>query len=147
MTLVNRRLDHVGPDKGVQWGAPSWEAHEAVLAMALYETHAQWRLNVVAGEWKRQVHAPNVGATPRAQTADEPQKTHTDQVHAEIAALEAHLSQLHGPSVPKLSLGEPQRVANGPLPYTWQNPLVEAFVIFSRVEALPIRVGPSWCTW
>ena len=48
--------------------------------MALYETHAPWRLDVVAG------------ATPRAQPADKLQQIHFDQVHAEIAAPEARLS-------------------------------------------------------
>ena len=109
-----------GVDMAVQWAAPSWEAHEALVALALYEAHAQCRLDVVGGEWKRLAPAPKVGAVPRAQPAKEPHQAPADQVHAEIAAVEARLSELRGPSSPKLSLGELQKVASSPLPYAWQ---------------------------
>ena len=59
------------------------------MALALYEAHAQCRLDVVGGEWKRLAPAPNVGAVPRAQPAKEPHQAPADQVHAEIAAVEA----------------------------------------------------------
>ena len=52
------------------------------------------------------------GAAPRGQ---DPRAT--DQVSAAIAVLEARLSQLRGPSIPQLSLGELQRVANTQLHY------------------------------
>ena len=48
---------------------------------------------------------------------------------------EAHLSQLSGPSIPHLSQGELLKVANSPLPYSEQQQLVEALVIFLRLEA------------
>ena len=88
--------------------------------MALYEAHTQCRLDVVAGEWKRLATTPNVGAVPRAQPAEEQAQAPADQVHAEIIALEARLSQLRGPSSPKLSMGELHKVAGSPLLYAWQ---------------------------
>ena len=41
------------------------------MAMALYGTHAQWRLDVAASEWKRHAQAPNVGATSWANPTNE----------------------------------------------------------------------------
>ena len=52
--LMNHGSDHVGVDMAV------WEAHEALVAMALYEAHAQCHLDVVGGEWKRLAPAPNL---------------------------------------------------------------------------------------
>ena len=69
--------------------------------MALYESHAHLRLKVVAVEWKRHLHTPNVGTMPRAQPVDALQQTHTNQVHAGITAQDACLSQIRGPSIPK----------------------------------------------
>ena len=66
MTLLQRELHQAGVGKVVQWATPSWKAHEALLALALYEKHAQWHLDMVAWEWKRQAGAPNGGATPLA---------------------------------------------------------------------------------
>ena len=45
-------LDQAGVDVATTWAAPSAEAHEALLMMALYEKHARWRLDVVVGEWR-----------------------------------------------------------------------------------------------
>ena len=64
-----------------------------------------------------------MGATPRDQQADALAPPPTDLVHAEIAALEARPSQLRGPSILQLYLGEPQEVAKvavSPLLYAWQ---------------------------
>ena len=131
--LMHRGLDQAGVDVATAWAAPSVEPHEALLMMGLYETHARWKLDVVAGEWRHvnpPAQAPTQGAAPPAQG---PQST--DPVQAEIAVLEARLAQLRGPSVPQLPLGELQRVANVQLCYAWQRQLVETLVIFLRSEA------------
>ena len=47
--------------RALQWAAPGWETHEVLLAMALYETHAHWSLDVVAGAWKPLAQAPDAG--------------------------------------------------------------------------------------
>ena len=78
-----------------------------LLMMGLYETHARWKLDVVAGEWRHMnppAQAHTQGAAPRGQGPPT-----TDPVRAEIAVLEAQLAQLWGPPVPHLSLGELQR--------------------------------------
>ena len=109
--------------------------------MGLYETHARWKLDVVAGEWRHvnpPEQAPTQGAAPRGRG---PQTT--DPVWAEIAVLEARLAQLRGPSVPQLSLGELQRVANMQLHYAWQRQLVETLVVFLRSEAPQQGYGQS----
>ena len=49
--LMHRELDHARVDMAIEWAAPSFEPHEALLIMALYENHACWRLDVIAGEW------------------------------------------------------------------------------------------------
>ena len=48
--LMHRGLDQAGVDVATAWAAPSVEPHEALLMMGLYETHARWKLDVVAGE-------------------------------------------------------------------------------------------------
>ena len=134
-------LMHRGVDVATAWAAPSVEPHEALLMMGLYETHARWKLDVVAGEWRHvnpPAHAPTQGAAPPAQG---PQST--NPARAEIAALEARLAQLRGPSVPQLSPGELQRVANVQLRYAWQRQLVETLVIFLRSEAPQQGYGQS----
>ena len=106
--------------------------------MALYEKHARWRLDLVTEEW-RHINPPAdtlaPGAAPRGTLVPAPQQQPTDHIRAEIAALEARLSQLRGPSTPPPSLGELQRVANTQLHYAWQRELVETRVIFLRTEA------------
>ena len=139
--LMHRGLDWAGVDVATAWAAPSVEPHEALLMMGLYEAHARWKLDVVAGEWRHvspPAQAPTQGAAPPAQG---PQST--DPVRAEIAALEARLAQLRGPSVPQLSLGELQRIANVQLRYAWQRQLVETLVIFLRSEAPQQGYGQS----
>ena len=139
--LMHRGLNQAGVDVATAWAAPSVEPHEALLMMGLYETHARWKLNVVAGEWRHVNHpaqAPTQGAAPRGQG---PQTT--DPVRAEIAVLEARLAQLRGPSVPQLSLGELQRVANMQLHYAWQCQVVETLFIFLRSEAATGRANAT----
>ena len=74
---------------------------------------------------------------PRAQASpasgQDPQAT--DRVRAEIAVLEVQFSQLRGPSIPQLSLGELQCMANTQLQYAWQCQLVRTLIIFRRSEA------------
>ena len=115
-------------------------------ARALYEAHAQCRLDVLAKQWKRPALAPNVGVVPRAQLAEEPQQALAHEVHAEIATLEAQLSQLCGPLTPKLSLGELQKVASSLLPCTRQKQLIEALFTFWRVEGsrYGLANGGTW---
>ena len=75
--------------------------------MGLHESHARWKLGVVAGEWHHMnppAQAPPQGAAPHGQ---DPRAT--DPVRGEIALLEARLAQVRGPSIPQLSLGELQR--------------------------------------
>ena len=120
VALMNRRLHQTSIDIAVQWVAPSLEAHEALSAMALYEAHAQCRLDVVGEEWKMLAPAPDVGAVTRAEPAEEPQQALADHVYAEIAVLEARSSLLRGISTPKLSPGELQKVASSPRPCAWQ---------------------------
>ena len=72
-----------------------------------------------------------------------PQQQPTDQLCAEIAALEARLSQLRGPSTPSLSLRELQRVANTQLHYAWQRQLVETLIIFPGTDAPQHGYGQS----
>ena len=139
--LMHRALDQAGVDVATAWAAPSVEPHEALLMMGLYETHARWKLDVVAGEWRHvspPAQAPAQGAAPAAQG---PQSA--DPVRTEIAALEARLAQLRGPSVPQLSLSELQRIANVQLRYAWQRQLVETLVIFLRSEAPQQGYGQS----
>ena len=138
---MHRGLDQAGVDVATAWAAPSAEPHEALLMMALYESHTRWKLDVVAGEWRHMnppAQAPPQGVAPRGQ---DPQAT--DRVRAEIAVLEARLSQLRGPSIPQLSLGELQRVANTQLHYAWQRQLVKTLVIFLRTEAPQQGYGQS----
>ena len=111
-------LDQASVDMATEWAAPSSEPHEALLMMALCENHARWRLDVVAGDPLGP--GPGPGPCPECTTWGEPiaalQQQPTDQIRGEIAALEARLSQLWGPSTPPLSLGE--------LHCAWQRPLV-----------------------
>ena len=139
--LMHRGLEQASVDVATSWAALSVEPHEALLRMGLYESHTRWKLDVVAGEWrhlKPPAYAPPQGAAPRGQ---DPQAI--TRVRAEIAALEARLSRLRGPSVPQLSLGELQRVANTQLQYAWQRQLVETHVIFLRSEAPQQGYGHS----
>ena len=53
---MNRGLDQAGVDMATESTAPSSEPREALLMMALYENHAQWRLDVIAGQWRS--HGP-----------------------------------------------------------------------------------------
>ena len=118
--LMHRRLDHAGVAMATEWAAPSAEPHEALLMMALYDNHARWRLDVVAGEWRHinpPAPAPTQNAALGGPPVPAPQQQPTHQIRAEIAALEARLSQLRAPSTPPLSLGELQRVANTQLHY------------------------------
>ena len=88
--------------------------------MALYENHAHRRLDLVAGEWRHinpPAPAPAQNAAPGGPPVALPQQQATNQIRTQIAALEARLSQLRGPSTPPLSLGELQRVANTQLHY------------------------------
>ena len=131
--LMHRGLDQASVDVATAWAAPSVEPHEALLMVGLYESHARWKLDVVAGKWRHMnppAQAPPQGGAPRGQ---DPQAS--DRVRAEIGVLEARLAQLRGPSVPQLSLGELQRVANAQLHYAWQRYLVETLVIFLRSDA------------
>ena len=49
--LMHRGLEQ-GVDVATARAAPSVEPHEALLMMGLYESHARWKLDVVAGEWR-----------------------------------------------------------------------------------------------
>ena len=142
--LMHRGLDQAGVDVATAWAALLVELHAALLMMGLYESHERWKLDVVAGEWRHMnppAEAPPQGAAPRGQ---DPRAT--DRVRAEIAVLKAQLAQLHGPSVPQLSPGELQRVANAQLHYSWQRQLVETPVIFLRCEAPQHGYGQSEVT-
>ena len=113
--LMHCGLDHAGINTAIEWAAPSSEPHEVLLMMALYKNHVRWRLDVVAGEWhhiKPPAPAPAQNAAQRGLTVAAPQQQSIDEIRAEIAADEARLSQLRGPSAAPLSLGELQRVAN-----------------------------------
>ena len=69
--LMHRGLDQAGVDFATAWAAPSVEPHEALLMMGLYETHARWKLDAVAGEWRHMslpAQAPAQGAAPPAQS-------------------------------------------------------------------------------
>ena len=134
--LMHRGLDQVGVDMATEWAAPSSQPHEAFPMMALYENHA--RLDVVAGEWHHitpPAPAPAQNAAPWGLTVATPLQQPIDRIRVEIAALEARLSQLWGPSTPLLSLRELQRVVNTQLHYAWHYQLVETFVIFLRTKA------------
>ena len=50
--VMHRGLGHAGVDVATAWAAPSAKTHEALLMIALYESHARWKLDVVAGEWR-----------------------------------------------------------------------------------------------
>ena len=139
--LMHRGLDQAGVDVATAWAAPSVEPHEALLMMGIYESHARRKLDVMVGEWRHMnplAQAPPQGAAPRGQGLQT-----TDPVRAKIAVLEARLAQLRGPSIPQLSLGELQRVANVQLHYAWQRQLVETLVIFLRSEAPQQGYGQS----
>ena len=141
MELMHRGLDQAGVDVATSWAALSAEPHEAHLMMALYESHARWKLDVVAGEWSHMsppAQAPPQSAAPRRH---DPQAT--DRVRAEIAVLEARLSQLRGPAAPPLSLAELHRVANTQLHYAWHCQVVETLMIFLRTEAPQQVYGQS----
>ena len=71
--LMHRVLDQAGVDMATEWAAPSARPHEALLMMALYENHARWRLDVVAGEWchinpPAQAPCPGCGTEGAART-------------------------------------------------------------------------------
>ena len=72
-----------------------------------------------------------------------PHEQRTDQLRAEIAALEARLLQLQGPSTPSLWLGELQRVANTRLYYAWRRQLVETLIMFPGTDAPQHGYGQS----
>ena len=136
--LMHRGLDQAGVNMATEWAVPSSEPHEVLLMMAVYENHARWRLDMVAGEWRHinpPAPAPTLNAAVGGPTLAAPLQQPADLIRAEIAALEARLSQLRGPSTPPRSLGELQRVANTQLHYVWQRQLVETLVIFLRTEA------------
>ena len=84
VTLMNRRLDQAEVDKAVQWAVPSWEAHEALLAMALYETHAQWRLDMHHGCGRMEATGigPECGCHAASPASRRPGTDAYDQVHA-----------------------------------------------------------------
>ena len=132
--LMHQGLDQAGVDVATAWAAPSVEPHEALLMMGLYESHASWKLDVVAGEWRHMnppAQAPPQGAAPRGQG---PQTT--DPVRTEIAkTLTCMQLRPIGAAAGPLDLGELQRVANAELHYAWQRQLVETLVIFLRSEA------------
>ena len=50
--LMQCGLDQSWVDVAVQWVAPLWEPHEALLAMALYETHTAFMSTQVNGAAK-----------------------------------------------------------------------------------------------
>ena len=50
--LMHRGLDQAGADMATEWAAPSVEPQEVLVIMAVYENHARWRLDMVAGEWR-----------------------------------------------------------------------------------------------
>ena len=106
----------------------------------------RWRLDVVAREW-RHINPPAPATAQNAALGGPavaaPLQQPTDQLRAEIAALEARLSHCWGPSTPPLSLGEVQRVANTQLHYAWKRQLVETPPIFLRTEALQHGYGQS----
>ena len=66
--LMHRGMDWAGVDVATAWAAPSVEPHEAILIMGFYESHARWKLDVVAGEWRHMnppAQGPPQGAAPR----------------------------------------------------------------------------------
>ena len=144
--VMHRRLDQADVDMATEWAAPSSEPYEALLMMALYENHARWRLDVVAGEWHHinpPASAPAQNAAPGGPPVAAVQQQPTDHIRAKIAALEARLSQLRAPSTLPLSLGELQWVANTQLHYAGQCQLAETLVIFLRTEAPQHGCGQS----
>jgi hypothetical protein len=86
-------------DELLHWAAPTFEGHETLLKMALFEKTCCPQLNVETGEWEQ-----SDPASQCVDHADRPIPESPEDIQKETDVFERRLQQLRGPHAPPFSV-------------------------------------------
>jgi hypothetical protein len=116
-------------DELLHWAAPTFEHHEILLKMALFEKMYCQQLNVETGEWEQ-----SDPASQHVDHADRPEPDSPEDIQKEFDAIERRLQQLRGPRAPPLSVDNVLALTRKSLPWVWQRDTAQAVLRYVKSD-------------